>query len=134
MKREEVVKKVWSKMEELSELYSYEKHNEILKIVNDFNCKNPNETIDFYEFDGGLGLDDDYVCIDKQDKSISVNSIVKKINSHVSVLKRSDPKAFDIECNKKIISCLFNTLILMLDITYDEAIELVGISDLFLFM
>lgn len=67
-------------------------------------------------------------------ETIEVKDIVKKINSHVSVLKRSDPKAFDMECDKKIISSLFNTLILMLDITYDEAITLVGIEDLFLFM
>ena len=65
---------------------------------------------------------------------IKVKDIVEKINSHVSVLKRSDPKAFDMECYKKIISSLFNTLILMLNITYDEAITLVGIEDLFLFM
>ena len=67
-------------------------------------------------------------------ETIEVKDIVEKINSHVSVLKRSDPKAFDMECSKKIISCLFNTLILMLNITYDEAITLVGIEDLFLFM
>lgn len=65
---------------------------------------------------------------------IKVKDIVEKINSHVSVLKRSDPKRFDMECCKKIVSSLFNTLILMLNITYDEAITLVGIEDLFLFM
>lgn len=67
-------------------------------------------------------------------ETIEVKDIVEKINSHVSVLKRSDPKAFDMDCGKKIISSLFNTLILMLNITYDEAITLVGIEDLFLFM
>ena len=68
-------------------------------------------------------------------ETIEVKDIVKKINSHVSFLKRSGPRAFSVESSsKKIISCLFNTLILMLDITYDEAIELVGIDDLFLFM
>ena len=67
-------------------------------------------------------------------ETIEVKDIVEKINSHVSVLKRSDPKAFDMECDKKVISSLFNTLILMLNITYDEAITLVGIEDLFLFM
>lgn len=66
-------------------------------------------------------------------ETIKVEDIVKKINSHVSFLKRSSPRAFSVE-SKKIISCLFNTLILMLDITYDEAIELVGIDDLFLFI
>lgn len=65
---------------------------------------------------------------------IEVKDIVEKINLHVSVLKRGDPKAFNMECSKKIISCLFNTLILMLNITYDEAITLVGIEDLCLFM
>lgn len=67
-------------------------------------------------------------------ETIEVKDIVKKINSHVSFLKRSGPGAFSVESSKKIISCLFNTLILMLDITYDEAIELVGIEDLCLFM
>lgn len=65
---------------------------------------------------------------------IEVKDIVEKINLHVSVLKRGDPKAFNMECSKKIISCLFNTLILMLNITYDEAITLIGIEDLCLFM
>ena len=67
-------------------------------------------------------------------ESIEVKDIIKKINSHVSSLKRSGPGALGVESSKKIISCLFNTLFLMLDITYDEAIELVGIDDLFLFM
>ena len=67
-------------------------------------------------------------------ETIEVKDIVEKINSHVSVLKRSDPESFDMECGKKIISSLFITLILMLNITYDEAITLVGIEDLFLFM
>ena len=67
-------------------------------------------------------------------ETIEVKDIVEKINLHVSVLKRSDIKAFDMVCSKKIISCLFNTLILMLNITYDEAITLVGVDDLFLFM
>lgn len=67
-------------------------------------------------------------------ETIEVKDIVEKINSHVSVLKRSGPKGFDMECCKKIVSSLFNTLILMLNITYDEAITLVGIEDLFLFM
>jgi hypothetical protein len=68
-------------------------------------------------------------------ESIEVKDIIKKINSHVSFLKRSGPGALGVESSsKKIISCLFNTLFLMLDITYDEAIELVGIDDLFLFM
>lgn len=67
-------------------------------------------------------------------ESIEVKDIVEKINSHVSVLKRRDIKALDIECSKKVISCLFNTLLLMLNISYDEAITLVGIEDLFLFM
>lgn len=67
-------------------------------------------------------------------ETIEVKDIVEKINSHVSVLKRSDPEVFSMECGKKIISSLFNTLILMLNITYDEAITLVGIEDLFLFM
>ena len=65
---------------------------------------------------------------------IEVKDIVEKINLHVSFLKRSDPRAFNVESSKKIISCLFNTLLLMLDITCDEAIELVGIDDVFLFM
>ena len=65
---------------------------------------------------------------------IEVKDIVKKINLHVSFLKRNDPEAFGVESSKKIISCLFDTLLLMLDITCDEAIELVGIDDVFLFM
>lgn len=65
---------------------------------------------------------------------IEVKDIVEKINLHVSVLKRRGTRAFDVESSKKIISCLFDTLILMLDITYNEAIELVGIEDLCLFM
>lgn len=65
---------------------------------------------------------------------IEVKDIVKKINLHVSVLKRSEPNEYGTECSKKIVSCLFNTLLLMLDITYDEAITLVGVEDLCLFM
>ena len=65
---------------------------------------------------------------------IEVKGIVKKINLHVSFLKRSEPRTSSVESSKKIISCLFNTLLLMLDITCDEAIELVGIDDVFLFM
>lgn len=65
-------------------------------------------------------------------ETIKVEDIVKKINLHVSALKRGDEH--DTECSKKIVSCLFNTLILMLDITYDEAITLVGVEDLCLFM
>lgn len=67
-------------------------------------------------------------------ETIEVKDIVEKINSHVSILKRSDPKGYDRKYRKKIVSSLFNTLILMLNITYDEAITLVGIEDLFLFM
>ena len=67
-------------------------------------------------------------------ETIEVKDIVKKINLHVSFLKRSGPRTFSVESSKKVISCLFNTLLLMLDITCDEAIELVGIDDLFLFM
>ena len=70
----------------------------------------------------------------EMNETIKVEDIVKKINLHVSVLKRSDLKASDMECSKKIVSCLFNTLILMLGITYDEAIKIIGINDLFLFM
>lgn len=66
-------------------------------------------------------------------ETIEVKDIIEKINLHVSALKRSDWKESDIECSKKIISCLFNTLILMLNITYDEAITLVGVEDLCLF-
>ena len=67
-------------------------------------------------------------------ETIEVKDIVKKINSHVSFLKRSGPRAFSVESSKKIISCLFNTLLLMLDITCDEAIELVGIDDYIVYL
>ena len=67
-------------------------------------------------------------------ETIKVEDIVEKINLHVAVLKTSEPNECGTKCSKKIVSSLFNTLVLMLDITYDEAVTLIGSEDLFLFI
>ena len=65
---------------------------------------------------------------------IKVNDIIKTIKRHVKYLSEVNIESSDYKASIRIINGMFQCLVILADMTYNDVVDLTGIKDLYKFL
>lgn len=67
-------------------------------------------------------------------EAIKVNDIIKTIKRQVKYLSEVDVESSDYKASIRIIKGMFECLVILADMSYDDVVDLTGIKDLYKFL